>query len=263
MTKEKSTDDLPVKEVLGRGTIRAFFDIDGTLTEGLTIISFAKYLAQANVLDYGAWRFMQDDLVVYGKSDKGETAYERFAVDLVDHYAQGLAGRDVATVHQEAEHFFAQTLRGEVNGYKLCDFTPELVSAMNAIGKSVAISGSPRESLLPLQRFLNIDELQATTIAESKGVFTGKVITNMALASAKEQAVMQHSASGFNSRKSFAFGDTMHDVPLLQSVGNPFVLGNNPHLQAHGRERGWSVITEPSHVIPAVRKKISLVFGTK
>lgn len=260
---EQNSQRVEEGEALAGGHVKVFFDIDGTLTEGFTILSFAQHLANAGTFDDDAWGRMQADLGAYSASDKGEQAYTRFAIDLVDHYAQGLAGKDVEEVHQEADRFFAQAVRGEIAGYNLCEFTEELAREMNLVGKTIAISGSPRESLLPLQRFLNLDELQATTIEESQGRFTGEVVSNMALASAKRIAVTSHLAQDVNTRKSFAFGDSIHDVPVLEAVGNPFVLGNNSHLQKYGNERGWSVISDPNLVVPAVRKTIALVFGEK
>lgn len=134
---------------------------------------------------------------------------------------------------------------------------------MNLIGKTIAISGSPRESLLPLQGFSTSLNYKQQQLKKSYGRFTGEVVSNMALASAKKIAVTSHLAQDVNTRKSFAFGDSIHDVPALEAVGNPFVLGNNPHLQKYGNERGWSVISDPNLVVPAVRKKIALVFGEK
>ena len=52
-----------------------------------------------------------------------------------------------------------------------------------------------------------------------------------------------------------------HDLPILEAVGNPFVLGKNQNLQRIGRNRGWSVITNESLVIKTVEEQIEKLFS--
>lgn len=239
---------------------KSFFDIDGTLTEGFTIVSFAEFLSGHGQFNLSLWGEMQADFRTYGSSSKGRTDYELFARRLVNHYAQGLAGRSVLNTQEEGQRFFDKVEQGEIRGYRLCLFTEELASVMRRAGLTIAISGSPLESLLPLKQRLSFDELRATTLEVDGGVYTGRVVLNLAIDTAKSEVVNEY-LTDIDRTRSFAFGDSVHDLPILEAVANPFVLGNNSALQAIGRERGWTVADNEKEVLGQVQRRLKLVFG--
>ena len=133
---------------------------------------------------------------------------------------------------------------------------------MRKAGLTIAISGSPLESLLPLKQRLSFDELRTTTLEASEGVYTGGVTLNLAVDTAKRKVVEEY-LTDIDRARSFAFGDSIHDLPILEAVGNPVVLGNNSALQAIGRERCWIVADNEREVLEQVRGRLKLVFGGK
>ena len=88
---------------------------------------------------------------------------------------------------------------------------------------------------------------------------TGKVILNLAIDSAKSRIVGEY-LERMDLARSFAFGDSPHDLPILEAVANPFVLGNNQSLRQIGEEREWFVLADSDGVIDGVRNRISLLF---
>jgi phosphoserine phosphatase len=131
---------------------------------------------------------------------------------------------------------------------------------MKKVGITIAISGSPLESLLPLKQRLSFDELRATTLEANGGVYTGRAVLNLAIDTAKREVVKGY-LSDIDETRSFAFGDSVHDLPILEAVANPFVLGNNSELQAIGRGRGWVVASDEKEVFKKAQERIELVFG--
>ncbi|MDO8621462.1 MAG: HAD-IB family phosphatase [Candidatus Levybacteria bacterium] len=248
-----------VPDILPPGRRIALIDIDGTLTEGLTISSFAEYLDNNDSFNSSSWDHMQEDFSRYSASDHGHAAYEQFAVDLVLHYADGLRDYRVSDVEAMAGKFFVSVQRNEVPEYRVYPFSPQLVHLMNKIGTTIAVSGSPAESLAPLKRILNLGDLRATAIGQKNGIYTGRVDINLALDSEKKKVVGEYIAEDTDSARSFAFGDTMHDLPMLEAVGNPFVVGDNSHLLAVARRRGWSIINS-DNAIDQVAQRINTLF---
>lgn len=249
-------------DILPPGRRIALMDIDGTLTQGLTISSFAQYLDNNGLFNPGSWKQMQGDFDRYAKSDHGHAAYERFAKDLVLHYAEGLKGHKVSEVRAMASQFFASVEREEVADYRIYPFSHQLVHHMNRTGTTIAISGSPVESLAPLKQALNLGDLKATTVGQENGVYLGTVNVNLALDTEKKKVVDEYVA-GADITRSFAFGDTMHDLPLLEAVDNPFVVGDNLHLSAVARRRGWSIIDPGNpNAIDEVVERIDQLFKT-
>ncbi len=239
----------PEKSVYG------FFDIDGTLTEGFTIVSFAEFLAGNGFFAGSSWAKMQNDLKTYGTSAKDDLAYRKFAIDLVDHYAEGLAGQGQDGVALQSEKFFKQAILGQIKGYKVLPFSKNLVDVIGLRAITIAISGSPLESLIPLKRYLGFQELRATTLEKRNGVFTGSVLVNLAIDAAKEQVLSEYLELNIDTQNSFAFGDSPHDLPLLGAVGNPFVLGNNLVLRQIAEERGYELLLQGDRVVENVSKR--------
>lgn len=248
-------------EELGPNRPLVLFDIDGTLTQGFTILSFAEYLAKAGSMDQTTWQAMQTDFAIYSASGRKDNDYRTFAVNLVDHYAQGLKGQAVSDTIRKAEDFFEEAKNGRISGYNISDFSGELVEIMSKFGRSVAVSGSPTEALTPLIRHLGITELRATKLEVVDGIFTGNVLINMALDTSKEEVVRELGIRGFDRKRSFAFGDSSHDAPLLEAVDNPFIVGDNAELIERGKRLNWPVLSSPQDVIPSVRSRIATIFG--
>lgn len=249
-------------ETLGPETPIALFDIDGTLTTGYTIYSFAEYLVGNNAFDPIAWEAMRADFETYGKSKKTNKDYEVFAVNLVDHYAQGLKGRSESDTIERAGEFFEGAINGRIADYQILGFASELVGTMNKHGTTIAVSGSPKESLDPLIHHLGIEELWATELGVMDGIFTGNVIVNMALDKSKGDVVEQLKRVGYDKTRSFAFGDSPHDSPLLEVVDehNAFIVGTNEDLFERGKGT-WTVLSTSEEVMPAVRTRVIEVFG--
>lgn len=258
MRKESKLREI---ERLGPERPLVLFDIDGTLTKGYTIYSFAEYLVGNGVFDPNAWEAMEADFAVYRASQRTNDDYRVFAVNLVDHYAQGLKGHAVSDTVKRARDFFEEARNGKIADYKILDFAPELVRTMNRYGRTVAVSGSPIESLTPLIDYLGIPELKATELDVVDGIFTGNIIVNMALDISKSEIVEELKVKGYDRKHSFAFGDSPHDYPLLKAVDNAFIVGYDAGLIKIGRKYNWPVLSNPEDVIPTVRARVTEIFG--
>ena len=239
----------------------AFFDIDGTLTDGFTIFSFAEFLFQQGCFNRPGLDLMQQDRSTYQASARGEQDYHEFAVKLVEHYALGLQDRQVEQIQSLSPAFLDRALQNQVAGYTIHGFARVLVEMINPIATTIAISGSPLESLSALVSYLGFQELNSTLIKVDNGRYTGHVDRNLAISESKRQLVGAYLVEGVNLEASFAFGDSVQDVPVLETVGNPFVLGSNLELQSIGRRRGWSVVSAQDDIVGIVKSRITSLFG--
>lgn len=241
----------------------SLFDVDGTLLKGFSIIAFARFLNSNRNFSLTAWNFMQEDLGRYNGSQKDDIAYRIFAENLVKHYALGLQGQKVNIIYSLSHNFHREALKGKVPEYTLLGYSYNLVHLLKAKMKTVAISGSPLESLWPLKKYMGFDEMWATKLTQQKGMFTGGVDINMAVSEGKRSVVQSYSDIGFDYQKSFVFGDTASDLPILKAVGNPFVVGENEELKRIGKERGWSVASYEDDISRIVMARLLLLFGDK
>jgi phosphoserine phosphatase len=239
----------------------AFFDIDGTLTDGFTIFSFAEFLHKNGCFLQPSLHLMQQDRAAYQQSARREQDYREFAVNLVDHYAQGLEGQQVEHVRSLSPTFLEGALQNRIPDYGIQSFAAPLVKMMNPVATTIAISGSPQESLVALTTYLGFQEFNSTLIGIDEGRYNGQVNCNLAISESKGQLVRTYMVDEVNLETSFAFGDSVQDVPILEAVGNAFVVGGNLELQNIGRRRGWFVITAPDDILRVVMNRITLLFG--
>lgn len=246
-----------LKELELTNKIVGFFDIDDTLTKGNTTIYFAKFLSDRNTLKQSYWDLIQKDLTDYKNSSKNAEAYRKFAVDVLDHFAQGLKGKNVDIVLKEARIFFQESLLNNVKGYAIRTFSKELVNKVRSKGFSVAVSGSPLEVLIPLSEYLGFDVLETTWFEKVDGKYTGEVTRNLALDEEKAKVILNYQINNsFSRSKSFAFGDSLHDLPLLKSVDNSFVIGENPLLLDLAKQNGWNISIDGDNILEEVERRL-------
>src|SRR5690606_37098999 len=59
---------------------------------------------------------------------------------------------------------------------------------------------------------------------------------------AKARAVLALAEEeGIDLASSFAYGDSMHDVPILSTVGHPVAINPDRRLRRHAQRVGWPV----------------------
>lgn len=127
---------------------------------------------------------------------------------------------------------------------------------MNSQGKTIAISGAPKEAFTPLAKMLGIDETYLLEAEVENGIYTGRTKTNMALDTEKTRIIAQIKQSGFNASQSFAFGDSEHDLPILEAVSNPFAVSPNEELSRIAAQRGWPIVTA-DNIIREVKARVT------
>ena len=200
----------------------AFFDIDGVLVKPYVIQKFPKYLASLNPPRFS--RRELDTMVQQYQAYRVHKDYGKFATQWVETYARGIEGQQVKSIESSSKQFWKTHWNQLVYSY-----TEELVKTLAVYCNVIAVSGSPKEGLLPFVEQLGIPTLKATEAEIKDHVFTGKVKVagNAAVREAKDAVILEYidlitDRSVWD--RSFAFGDTNHDGPLLRYVGNPFLI---------------------------------------
>ena len=81
------------------------------------------------------------------------------------------------------------------------------------------------------------------TKAESKdGKYTGKIIGNLLHGREKAIAIKELSIlNEFDLKNCYAYSDSHHDMPLLESVGNPRVINPDTLLEIRAYRENWPV----------------------
>ena len=215
----------------------AVFDIDGTLLRGFIIQIFPEYLAKHGVIDTS-----YSDRI-NGITDQyrlGELPYRDAAERIPRLLAESLAGVEVEVVDGHADSF----MRGYVPKTLLW-YSRILVDAMRAtVDRVIALSGSPIE---PIRRLhgLGFHGEYGTVFEKERGVYTGKVESNLILGEVKAEAARRIAVEhDVDLGRSVAFGDSDQDAETLGLVGLPIALNPSPRMRSICEERGWLWYTE-------------------
>lgn len=226
----------------------ALFDIDNTLVRGFSVFHFADFLQTKELFPSHIRQIMQND---YEALDQGRWDYRRFATEVVNHFYIGLEGVSESEVITAGKDFLP------LYRLHLLPYSDHLVAMMNSVGLTIVISGAPKEAFRPLGKSLGI-EVSKSYLLEGgviNGIYTGKTKLNMALDNEKRRAVMALTEE-FDFGRSFAFGDSIHDLPLLEVVENPFVVMRDIELMNYATDKGWTKVDE-NNILAVVSERLT------
>ena len=212
----------------------AFFDLDKTVIAKSSAFAFSRPLYRGGLINRRAVL-------------KSAYAHFVFLAGGADHdqmekmreYLSSLCrGWNVQLVRE----IVAETLH-ELIDPLIYDEAASLIEEHHTAGRDVVIvSSSGSEIVEPIGRMLGADHVIATRMAEADGCYTGE-IDFYAYAGNKAVAIRELAAAeGYDLERSFAYSDSVTDVPLLEAVGNPFAVNPDRGLRREAQARDWPVL---------------------
>jgi HAD superfamily hydrolase (TIGR01490 family) len=218
----------------------AFFDIDGTLVEGSTERRFWRYLltrghqGPRQVLAYLV--FWARYFPVY----RSHTAKKNKAY---------LYMLETARVRGLAERFVAEEILPQL----YAPAVQRLQSHLRRGDTVVLLSGTLEPVALALAKTLGVEHVRATQCRERDGRYLAGPPTVHPFGAAKLVIAAEFAAEhGADLREASAYGDSRHDLTLLEAVGVPVaVLPDRPLLET-ARGNRWLIIRSRNapHVFP-------------
>jgi len=209
----------------------AFFDFDGTIIAGYSIVAFLKERVRRREL---------------GPADVARTAVSMAQsalgqIDSRELIARGMhewSGRSLVDLEALGERIFATELRDSI--------FPEiraLIADHRRRGHIVAIATSAAPFQVgPVARELGIEHVLCTQLETRDGILTGKSRGPILWGRAKADAVREFARrEGVDLRRSHFYADGDEDVALMQLVGHPHPTNPRPRLARTAAEKGWPV----------------------
>ena len=119
----------------------------------------------------------------------------------------------------------------------------DLIAEHKEAGRRVYIvSAAPEEIVEPLARYLGAEGAIATRAAVSAGRYTGQLL-NYAFGPQKAETIRQIAErDDIDLTQSWAYSDSVTDVPMLEAVGNPVAVNPDRALRRIAQMRGWPVL---------------------
>lgn len=217
----------------------AFFDVDETVVTVKSMIHFFHYYVATLDCSGDERRRLADDLAVALAPGVPRAVANR-------RFYRFFAGRSAAEVAARGRAWFAEN---HAAGGLFHEHTLRELRRHRERGALVAlVSGSFRPCLDPIAEHLGAQVTLCTELEIVDGRYSGEVVRPMIGPAKADAARTLIDDTGADPALCFAYGDHPSDLPLLELVGNPVVVGDDAELAAYGRERGWRRIRPPAAV---------------
>jgi HAD superfamily hydrolase (TIGR01490 family) len=214
----------------------AIFDLDNTLVRGSSLFHFGTAMVRRGMVSpFDVLRFVGAEAsYVRRRSERAgmpSTVAERTLGLVAGRRQADLArlARDWARTSL-SRHLVAE-VRLQLTDFRRLGFTTVLATA------------SPQELADAVADQLGMTAAIGTVSETCEGVYTGRPHGPIAHGSSKAwrvQALLE--SRGLDPRTSWAFSDSVNDLPLLSSVGNPVATNPDPELAAIARLNGWRIL---------------------
>lgn len=208
----------------------AFFDLDRTLLGGASGPVITEALRGAGVIPD---RPIPGENLVYKLFDVvGETLPSM----LLTRQAARVASGWKRSVVQEAGKVAAERLADDVLPYARL-----LIDEHHAAGRLVVMATtSPYDLVAPLAEALGIDDVIATRYGERDGAYDGTIDGPFVWGPGKLAAVRDWASEhGVAVDRSWAYSDSIYDLPLLSAVRHATAVNPDPRLRVVAALRRW------------------------
>jgi HAD superfamily hydrolase (TIGR01490 family) len=212
----------------------ALFDLDNTLLEGDSDVSWAQFLIEEGVLHPDEY---------HAKNLWFAERYKDGTLDIHEFLEFQLAplAKHPRTQLEEWHQDYMQRKIRPIIRERAVELVISHADAIRAI-----VTATNRFITVPIARELGVEHLVATEIEEVEGNFTGKPCGTPCFREGKIERVEEW-LSGLGHRlgdfESWFYSDSLNDMPLLERVDHPVAVDPDPTLRAHAQERGWEIIS--------------------
>lgn len=213
----------------------AFFDLDKTLMEGSSAFQFGRAAHRAGLLSNR--QLLADAIADVRFRLNGATDEDSLA--LRERIAASLAGRRVV----DLERLGATVLAGILP--RIYPRMLEIAHEHQDAGRRAFIVTAASQELADiLARVLALDGAVGSTISEVvDGIYTGRPAGVFVYGTGKALAIRALAAErGIDLAASYAYSDSISDLPMLEEVGHPVVVNPDAELARVAAQRGWQVV---------------------
>lgn len=113
--------------------------------------------------------------------------------------------------------------------------------------RTYIVSGGLQPCVAYIARHLDADGYWGTRVEERDGRLTGGILPPVVMGDDKRRgvlAMLQDEGSQVDWSASYAYADSLHDLPVLEMVGHPVAVYPDRELAQVAAERGWAIIDQ-------------------
>jgi HAD superfamily hydrolase (TIGR01490 family) len=213
----------------------AFFDLDKTLMAGSSGMQFARIAARRGIVSrrqLASWAVEHLRYRLRGTTDERTTEVLRVARELI-------AGVPERTIDRMGPEVMAAILPRVYP-----QMLDEVYAHQDAGRATFIVSAAGNGVVETLAAVLGMEGGIGTRYeVDGEGDFTGRFDGPFVYGPGKVEAMESFAAEhGIDLDASYAYSDSLSDLPMLRAVGNPVVVNPDPPLAELARQEGWQTM---------------------
>ncbi len=213
----------------------AFFDLDKTIIAKSSTLAFTRPLFRAGFLSRAS----------LFKAGLAQAYYQMFGADhdQLERVREELGELTRGWSRDEVRRLVEETVEEVVSPLVYAEALAIIDEHARAGRRVVVISSSPIEIVVPLCRHLGLTDVIGTRPeVDAEGKYTG-AIDFYAYGPGKADAIRELAAAeGISLEDSFAYSDSVTDLPMLEAVGHPVAVNPDKELRDVATERDWQIL---------------------
>jgi HAD superfamily hydrolase (TIGR01490 family) len=212
----------------------AFFDLDKTIISRSSSLALSRPLYRAGMVTRSQVLRGAYAQLVYLLVGADEEKMERLK--------EGMLSLTKGWDRTQVEELVRDVLFDVIDPYVYQEAL-DLIALHRSEGRRIyVVSSSPEEVVRPLARHFGASGVIATRAAvDEEGRYTGE-LAFYAYGEQKAEAIRDLSERlGIDLDGSYAYSDSVTDVPMLVAVGNPVAVNPDKELRREAEERGWQI----------------------
>lgn len=212
--------------------VAAFFDVDNTLVRGSTSILFGKVAFRGGTIKRrDIWRFAFEQMMFIRRGEKNNKL-----ADIKDRALSITKGYPLAALEPLLEKVYESEIKPRL--------WPQSVAALKehlAQGHEVwLITAAPVELAELIAKDLGATGALGTIVGRKDGVLTGELVGDPLHGKAKRKAAkMLAQERGISLGKSWAYSDSVNDLPLLTLVKHAVAVNPDKALAKYAEAANW------------------------
>jgi HAD superfamily hydrolase (TIGR01490 family) len=212
----------------------AFFDLDKTVIAKASMVAFGPPLLQAGMISRRLLVRALWSQLVFQTLGADEARMRKFRESAL----RVTKGWDQTRISALVRDTLTDVIEPIVYDEALA-----LIAEHRRAGRRVFIvSASPEEIVAPLGDFLGVDaSIASRARLDDDGRYTGEVEFYSYGPFKAEAMIDVAEREGIDLQESYAYSDSITDLPMLEVVGHPVVVNPDRELARIAREREWEV----------------------
>jgi len=217
------------------GQAAAFYDLEGTLVSTNLVHTLGFYARRQQ----GLFKTIKKSaatlakLPLFGITD----LYSRNVFNEL--FFQSYKGES-----QDRLRYFSEELFENVLKPAIFDGTPELIAQSKKIGqRQIIITGALDFTIERLMDYLGIDDYVANRLEFVNGYATGRILPPILASATKAKWIREYAErENINLSESYAYSDSISDLPMLSIVGHPVAVNPDFRLKQTALQHDWAIL---------------------